>query len=160
MSGNPVYRALAQIAVYSLAMDDTATPCVAPPRGMTTIGIFFFFGALMAFLAGTSLAKRGTFLDRMWVLNPHAYDELTPLGRRVGLFFLLLAAALLLAGVGWFKRRRWGWQLAVTIIGIQVIGDATNIFLGRPVHGVFGVAIAGALLFYITRPYMRHQFCR
>jgi len=58
------------------------------------------------------LAKPGTFLDRIWVLNPHAYDELAPLGRTVGLFFLLLAAALLPTGIGWFKRRRGddGWR--------------------------------------------------
>jgi len=75
-------------------MDADAPPSVVRPRGITAIGVFFVFGALMAFLAGRSLAKPGTFLDRMWVLNPHAYDE--------------LAAALLLTGIGWLKRRRWG----------------------------------------------------
>jgi hypothetical protein len=142
-------------------VDDAATPSVAPPpRGMTAMGIFLFVGAVMAFLAGASLAKPGTFLDRMWVLNPHAYDELTPFGRTVGLFFLLLAAALMLAGTGWLKRQRWGWRLAVVIIGTQVTGDVANIFLGHPAQGVVGVAVAGTLLLYITRPYVRASFGR
>jgi hypothetical protein len=127
---------------------------------MTAMGIFLFVGAVMAFLAGASLAKPGTFLDRMWVLNPHAYDELAPFGRTVGLFFLLLAAALMLAGTGWLKRKRWGWRLAVFIIGTQVMGDVANIFLGHPAHGVVGVAVAGTLLLYITRPYVRASFGR
>ena len=105
----------------------------------------------MAFLAGTSLVRSGTVLDRMWVLNPHAYRELAPLGKPVGLVFLFLAVALTFAGIGWLKQRRWGWQLAVAIIGTQVLGDFVSIFFGRIVQGMVGVAIAGALLFYITR---------
>jgi hypothetical protein len=128
------------------------------PRGMTAIGIFLFFGTVMAFLAGTTLVWPGTFLDHMWALNPRAYDELAPLGKPVGLLFLSLAMALALAATGWLKRRRWGWQLAVAIIGTQVLGDFVNIFFGRVVQGLVGVAIAGALLLYITRPYLRAAF--
>ncbi len=125
---------------------------------MTAIGIFLFFGTVMAFLAGTTLVWRGTFLDRIWALNPRAYDELAPLGKPVGLLFLSLAVSLALAATGWFKRRRWGWQLAVAIIGTQVLGDFVNIFLGRTIQGLVGVTIAGALLFYITRPHARAAF--
>lgn len=76
----------------------------------------------------------------------------------MGLLFLSLAAALAIAGTGWLKRRRWGWQLAVVIIGTQVLGDVTNIFYGRIIPGVVGVTIAGALLFYMTRPFIRACF--
>jgi hypothetical protein len=125
---------------------------------MTAIGIFLFFGTVMAFLAGTTLVWPGTFLDLMWALNPRAYDELAPLGKPVGLLFLSLAMALALAATGWLKRRRWGWQLAVAIIGTEVLGNFVNIFFGRVVQGLFGVTIAGALLLYITRPYVRATF--
>ena len=125
---------------------------------MTAIGIFLLFGTVMAFLAGATLVWRGTFLDRMWALNPRAYDELAPLGKPVGLLFLSLAVALALAATGWLKRRRWGWQLAVTIIGAEVLGNFVNIFFGRVVQGLVGVTIAGALLLYVTRPYMCAAF--
>ena len=140
-------------------MDFVATPpTVPPPRGMTAIGVFLLFGAVMAFIAGTSLVRRGTALDRMWALNPRAYDELAPLGKTVGPLFLSLAVALALAATGWLKRRRWGWQLAVAIIGTQVLGDFVNIFFGRTFQGMVGVTIAGSLLLYITRPYVRATF--
>ena len=48
------------------------------------IGIFWFFGAIMASLAASTLLWRGTALDGIWVLNPTAYKQLTPLGGRLG----------------------------------------------------------------------------
>jgi uncharacterized membrane protein YfcA len=70
----------------------------------------------------------------------------------------LLALALALAGMSWLKRRRWGWRLAVVIIGTQVLGNLVSIFLGRIVEGVVGFTIAGALLLYIIRPDVRSTF--
>jgi len=125
---------------------------------MTAIGVFLFFGALMASLAGTTLIWRGTLLDRMWALNAPAYRELSPFGKTVGIPFLLLSATLAMAGAGWLRRRLWGWRLAAFIIATQVAGDFVSIFMGHFVRGATGVTIAGALLFYILRPEMRASF--
>jgi hypothetical protein len=62
------------------------------------IALFLLLGALMASLAGISLAGRGTALDRMWVLNPRAYGEPAPFGKTTAILFLLPALALVLAG--------------------------------------------------------------
>jgi hypothetical protein len=126
--------------------------------GIKAVGIFLFLGAVMAALAGITLSWRDTALDRIWTLNPRAHYELAPLGKPIGLLFLFLAAALAIAGAGWLKRRRWGWRLAVVIIAIQILGDITNVFSGRIIQGVVGVTIAGALLFYMTRPSTRACF--
>ncbi len=113
----------------------------------------------MAFIAGASLVKRGTALDRMWALNPRAYDELAPFGKAAGLLFLSLAAVLALAATGWLKRRRWGWQLAVATIGTQVLGNFVNILSGRLLEGAGpGATLAGALLLYILRARVRATF--
>jgi len=112
----------------------------------------------MAFLAGTTLISPGTALDRIWVLNPTAHFKLRSLGARVGFAFLLLAMTLAAAGVGWFQRKRWGWRLAVSIIGIQVLGDLLNLVGGDYLRGVTGIAIAGALLFYLCRPPVKALF--
>src|ERR1700733_12539667 len=98
----------------------------AATGGYTAIGIFLFFGATMASLAAITLLWRGTALDGVWVLNPTAYRELTPLGGAVGILFLLLGATLVVAGVGWFRHRLWGWRLAIAIIATQVLGDFVN----------------------------------
>jgi hypothetical protein len=126
--------------------------------GLKAIGVFLLFGATMAAVAGITLVWRGTALDRMWALNPRAYNELAPLGKAVGLLFLSLAVALAIAGIGWLARRRWGWLLAVVIIGAQLLGNLVNIVVGRVVEGVVGILTAGALLFYMTRPHVRVNF--
>lgn len=128
------------------------------PRGMTAIGVFFLFGAVMACLAGITLAKPGTFLDRLWKLNPRAYHDLAPSGKTVGPLFLILAVALVFAGVGWLKRRRWAWHLGVAIIGAEVVGNFVSVFVGRVIQGVIGITIAGGLLLYVTRGCVRAAF--
>ncbi len=108
----------------------------------------------------------------MWTLNPRAYRELAPFGKLAGILFLLLGMTLAFTGMGWFKRRLWGWALAVAVIATQVLGGAVaviatqvlggavNIFMGRIVEGGIGVAIAGALLFYALRADVKSVFQR
>lgn len=62
------------------------------PHGVTAVGIFLCFGAAMAALAGVTLARPGTLLDRAWALNLPAYRQLAPLGRGIGALFLTLSA--------------------------------------------------------------------
>ena|SRR2546426_8046563 len=128
------------------------------PRGITVVGVFLFFGATMASLAGTTLTWPGTPLDRMWVLNPTAHRQLATLGKPAGILFLLLSATLAVAATGWFQRRLWGWRLAVAVIATQVLGDLVNFFRGDWLRGGVGFSIAAALLFYLLRPAVRAVF--
>jgi len=128
------------------------------PFGYTAIGVFLFFGATMASYAAFTLAFPGTSLDRAWMLNPEAHEQLATLGRVLAFPFLFLALALFLAGLGWFRRRRWGWALAVVIISINLLGDFFNALRGEWLKGATGVAIAGLLLIYMTRPGVRSYF--
>ena len=85
----------------------------------------------MASCAGLTLALPGTPLARIWILNPRVYKQLAPLDKEVGVLFLLLAAAL----AGWFKRRVWGWRLAIAIIATQIAPDLVNTFSGHMIEG-------------------------
>jgi hypothetical protein len=127
-------------------------------RGFTAMGFFLFFGASMATLAATTLLWRGMRLDRIWTLNPTAYKQLAPRGRIVGILFLVLGAALTTAAIGWFRRRLWGWRLAVVIISMQVLGDVVNCVRGDWLRGGTGVIIAGALLLFLLQPRIRAMF--
>lgn len=135
---------------------DRARPLNTPD--FTGIGIFLFFGAVMAGLAAITLLWRGTPLDRIWNLNPIAYKQLAPLGAKVGILLLLLSAALATAGIGWFRRRLWGWRLAVAIIATQVLGDVVNCARGDWPHGAIGVLIAGALSAFLLRSRISTMF--
>jgi hypothetical protein len=138
-------------------MDSATGVRAASPRAITVIGIFLAFGACMAALAGITLTWRGTALDKAWALNETAYKQLAP-GRVVGALFLLLSSILVVAAVGWFKRRLWGWGLAVGIIATQVAGDIVNLVKGDLVRGATGFTIAGLLLFYLLQPRVRLTF--
>src|SRR5260221_3205655 len=74
-------------------------------RAMTAIGVFLFFGTIMAFLAGTTLIWQGTFLDQMWAATAGAYKQLAPFGRTVGILFLVLGGALAAAGAGKHQKK-------------------------------------------------------
>lgn len=130
----------------------------AKTPGFRAIGVFLFFGAIMASIAATTLLWPGTALDRLWALNPIAYKQIVPLGDKAGLLFLLLGAALTAAGIGWFRHRLWGWRLAVVIIATQVLGDVVNCIRGDLLRGGTGVIIAGALLLFLLQPRLRAMF--
>jgi len=124
------------------------------------MGAFLYFGAVMASLAGVTLIWRGTFLDRLWMMNPRAHDQLSPLGIAVGIAFLLLAATLALAGTGWLHRRFWGWALAVGIIVAQVLGSVVNATRGEFLRGGVGFLFSAGLLYFLLRPKVRAAFAR
>jgi len=131
---------------------------IGTPRGFAAIGIFLFLGAVVATLAAVPLLWRGTPLDRLWTLNPTAYKQLAPMGGIVGILFVGLSAALITAGVGWFRRRLWGWRLAVIIISLQVLGDVVNCSRGDWLRGGTGISIASMLLLFLLRPKIRRSF--
>ena len=112
----------------------------------------------MATFAATTLLNPGTFLDRAWALNPTAHSQLMPVARIAGVGFVILAMVLLLAGVGWFRRRYWGWVLGTSVIAVNMLGDLINGLRGEWLKGAVGVVFAGLLLFYLTRPGVRDNF--
>jgi len=146
-----------QALVYIQQMgDDVATGHKMP--GFTAMGVFLFFAAVMAGLAATTLLWQGTVLDRAWTLNPTAYKQLSPLGGKAGISFLLLAVTLITAGIGWFRRHLWGWRLAIIIIATQLLGDVVSCVKGDWLRGGTGVIIAGALLLFLLQPRMKATF--
>ena len=121
------------------------------PYGFLPLGIFFFFAATMATLAAVTLGWPGTFLDRAWELNKSGHAQLIPLGRIIALPFVAIALIALIAGVGWFKRRRWAWVVGVLGISVNCVGDVINMAIGEFWKGAVGVVVAGLLLIYMTR---------
>ncbi|MGH9776420.1 MAG: hypothetical protein ACRD50_15920 [Candidatus Acidiferrales bacterium] len=152
----------AALAYIDLMRDNARTGfdvAVGPKRpGFTVMGIFLFFGAMMASLAAITLLRRGTALDRLWTLNPMAYKQLAPLGSMVGILFLLLGTVLAAAGIGWFRRRLWGWRLAVIIIATQVLRNVVSCVRGDFLRGGAGFLIASALLLFLSQRKTRATF--
>ena len=127
-------------------------------RAFTALGIFFYFAMTMALYAGITLLHPGTVLDRLWSLNPDAHRDLLPFRKLAGVLFLLLAAVAATAGLGWFRRRIWGWWLAVVGISTQVLGDCVNLMRGDLLRGGAGLLIGGALLIYLLSDDIKSNF--
>lgn len=127
-------------------------------RGFKAMGVFLHFGAVMALLAGVTLVWHGTFMDRVWILNQRAYNQLAPLGKAAGISFLFLSAALVFAGAGWLFRRFWGWVSTVVIIATQFLANLVNAATGDLLRGSVGFLLSGALLYFLLRPKVRKVF--
>jgi hypothetical protein len=64
---------------------------------------------------------------------------------------LLLVIGLIAAGVGLLQGRRWGWYLAVAVVGVS----ALFALLGG---NLLGLLIDALILFLLTRPSTRAKF--
>jgi uncharacterized membrane protein YccC len=97
-------------------------------------------------------------LEVIWKLYPARRALLMPYRMWLGPGFLILAIFMVFASVGCFRRRVWGWWLAVAIFVINGLSDAGQILLGHFLEGGIGVAVAGAILFFFSRPKVRGTF--
>jgi hypothetical protein len=52
----------------------------------------------------------------------------------------------------------WDWRLAAAIFLVNGLGDVAQIFMGHLLEGGIGVAAAGTILFYLSRPNVRAGF--
>jgi hypothetical protein len=63
----------------------------------------------------------------------------------------LLVAGLIAAGVGLLQGRRWGWYLAIVVVGLSVLLDLLR-------GNLLGLVIDALIIFLLTRPATRAKF--
>lgn len=125
---------------------------------MFLIAVFFALSICILVSVGTALLLPGSAMEVVWNLYPARRAELMPYRAFMGPGFLALATVMLLASVGMFRFRRWGWWLAVTMFAANGLGDIAQLSMGRVLEGAIGVTVAGAILYYLTRPRVRRAF--
>jgi hypothetical protein len=67
------------------------------------------------------------------------------------MLFVLLVAGLIAAGVGLLQGRRWGWYLAVVVVGLSILLDLAR-------GNLLGLVIDALIIFLLTRPATRAKF--
>ena len=72
-------------------------------------------------------------------------------GSGLPLIGLLLVIGLIAAGVGLLQGRRWGWYLAMVVVGLSALRD---LFLAN----LLGLLIDALIIFLLTRPATRAKF--
>jgi hypothetical protein len=121
---------------------------------------FFLFGTVMTALAGASLAWPNGPLAVMWRVKPDEYRQLLAMGPWVPVGFFMLSALMAATAFGTWKRRRWGWWLAVIIFAVNGLSDLARAASGAYWEGLFGAAIAALILWWLFRPGVRGMFNR
>jgi hypothetical protein len=124
------------------------------------LGLFFAFATLMCAFAAATLLDPGGPLDALWRIKPDEHRALLATGPLAGVGFGALAVIMALTSWGCFGRRRWGLQAAMVILAVNAAGDLIRAVSGRWAEGLFGAAIAGALLWWLSRRGVRRMFER
>ena len=121
------------------------------PIGIRLLAIFFVFGASMCLLTVTLLLFPGTALDSLWRLNPDAQSAFRSLGKISILVMLVIGGACGFAAIGLAKNRRWGRNLALAILAVNVAGDLINVFVRGDLRALIGLPIGGGMILYLLR---------
>src|ERR1035438_7512346 len=119
------------------------------PFGITALGFFFLFGAVMSGLAAVMLLFPESMLDPLWRLNPHARSGFAAIGLWAVLLMLVVCVACGTAALGLQRCKRWGYWTALTILAINLAGDAANALIAHDWHTLIGLPIGGAMIVYL-----------
>jgi len=126
---------------------------VLRPRGVTALSVFFALGIIPSTATALALASPGAWSVAMWRVKPEAPVQFARLGPLAIPLMVGVALACAGAAVGLWRRERWGWRLAVTVLGLNLVGDAFNAVVRGDWRTLIGLPIGGAMLAYLfTEP--------
>jgi hypothetical protein len=89
------------------------------------------------------------FIDAAFLGFPLLSSMMNGLG--FPLVLVLLVAGLIAAGVGLLQGRRWGWYLAMVVVGLSVLLDLLR-------GNLLALVIDALIIFLLTRPATRAKF--
>jgi hypothetical protein len=128
------------------------------PLGLRALVIFFFFGATMCLLTVAGLLFPGSALEPMWRLNPDAHAAFQSLGQWSIFLMIIVGGVCASAAIGLARRKRWGWQVAIVVLAINLLGDTINAVARHDPRTLIGIPIGGALILYLMSKRVREFF--
>lgn len=128
------------------------------PFVVTFLIILFVIGTAASLISLISLSLPASFLEVVWRINPHAREGLARLGGWSVTLMSAVFVACLLAAIGLWRRLRWGYWLAITMLSINLIGSIINVATGTEARAVVGIPIVLVLLVYLLRNKTRDYF--
>ena len=131
-----------------------------PQLGLLALSAFFGLGAVIALLTTIALSAPGSALEPMWRLNPHAHVVFQAMGSWAITLMSVVTGACALSAVGLWIRARWGHRLAVALLTVNLLGDATNVVVRGDLRLLIGLPIAAALIAYLLSAAVRAQFVK
>jgi hypothetical protein len=119
--------------------------------GIKFLAAFFLFGSLMSGLAGATLFNPGTFLDRVWIINPQGHASMLEARLLAALGMTTVSAIMAVTAFGLFGRRVWAWWAALAVLSANTIGDLAAAIIRRSPDTLVGLPIAGGIIWWLTR---------
>ena len=134
------------------------TPTDDRPVGLTAISVFFAAGTIPSTASAFALAFPGAWSEAMWRLKPDAPAQFASMGPWAIPLMVVVAMACAGAAVGVWKMRRWGYQLAIGILTVNLLGDTLNAVVRHDWRTFVGLPIGGAMLVYLLSHRIRARF--
>jgi hypothetical protein len=128
------------------------------PAVLRALTLFFAFGTLMASITALALIAPGKWSEHLWRLNPPARVGFEAMGGWAIPLMIAVALACAGAAVGLWRGERWGHRLAVTVLGVNLVGDLANAILRGDRRTLIGLPIGGAMLLYLLSRRVRDRF--
>ena len=130
----------------------------ARPPGVIALLMLFVIGTCASFISAVSLTFPGSFLEPIWDLNPHARAGFSRVGSWAIVLMICVCIACLFTVVGLWRRRSWGYWLAVVMLVVNLCGDVVNVISGIEPRAIIGIPIVGMILAYLLRKRTRYHF--
>jgi hypothetical protein len=115
------------------------------------LALFFAFGASMCALTVCLLLSPGSGLDVVWRANPEAHAVLQSFGKWSVVLMCGAWTACGLAAVGLWQGTRWGVQVGIAVLSVNLIGDVFNTIVRHDHRALIGLPIAGAMIWHLSR---------
>ncbi len=96
----------------------------------------------------------------MWRLNPRAHEAFSHMGIWAPLLLGIVCLACAASAYGFFRGRRWGFRLGVTLLLVNLTGDLINAALGIEPRAVIGLPVVALILWYLSSRKVRDFFSR
>ena len=133
-------------------------PRAKRPFGIIALCIFFAFGAAVSMTSAISILTPGGWLEPMWIVNPRARESFTTMGMFAPILLFAVSAACATASIGLWRRKMWGYRVAVGMFLANLIGDSISALLGIEPRAVIGIPIVAVILYLLTRKRAREYF--
>jgi hypothetical protein len=121
------------------------------PFGVNALVALFVIGTCASFISAVSLLFPGSFLELIWQLNPRAREGFSRIGGWAIVLMIVVCGACVLTAIGLWRRRPWGYWLAVLMLLINLAGDLINVMTGAEPQAIIGVPIVLLILVYLLR---------
>jgi len=119
------------------------------PFGISLLSMFFFAATGVTLVASLSLLFSNGALEPIWRLNPRGRAGLGAIGIWAVLLFFVVGVACLIAALGLWRGKRWGYFVAIVILCINGLGDLINALSGSERRAIVGVPVVILILAYL-----------